>query len=254
MRDTAAATGVLGAVEVANGVREVLQGVRDEFAGDCAYPWVNRSGEPDETWLHVHASRLTPTREDTRLMVVVDHQDITDRKVLEARLSYEATHDPLTKLPNRTLLLDRVEQALVRDRRAGVRTAVLFCDLDYFKQINDQFGHDGGDAVLRAVAQRFGRTVRASDTVSRIGGDEFVVLVESVSDLDESLLVADKLVLSLQEPPSSETSLTPPLPGVSIGVALSQEDSTAESLLRDADAAMYTAKQTGRSRVEAAGT
>jgi diguanylate cyclase (GGDEF)-like protein len=186
-------------------------------------------------------------------MVVVDHQDITDRKLLEARLSYEATHDPLTRLPNRTLLIDRIEQALARDRRAGLRTAVLFCDLDYFKQINDQFGHDGGDAVLRAVAQRFAHTVRASDTVARIGGDEFVVLVESVSDLEESLLVADKLVLSLQEPPATEGSATPPLPGVSVGVAVSGEGATAESLLRDADAAMYTAKQTGRSRVEAAG-
>jgi diguanylate cyclase (GGDEF)-like protein len=102
------------------------------------------------------------------------------------------------------------------------------------------------------VARRFARTIRASDTVARIGGDEFVVLIESVSDLDEALLVADKLALSLREPHPGADAGEPPLPGVSVGVAVSQEASTAESLLRDADAAMYTAKQTGRSRVEAA--
>ena len=250
--DTAAATGVIGAAEVAGGVRDVLNGLRDEFAGDCTYPRLDSNGDPIEVWFHIHATQLASTRDDGRPMVVVDHQDITDRKRLEARLSYEATHDPLTRLPNRTLLVDRIEQAIVRDRRAGLRTAVLFCDLDYFKQINDQFGHEGGDEVLRAVARRFGGTVRASDTVARIGGDEFVVLIESVSDLDEALLVADKLVLSLREPTPVAAHGDPPLPGVSVGVAVSNDKSSAETLLRDADAAMYVAKQTGRSRVEAA--
>jgi diguanylate cyclase (GGDEF)-like protein/PAS domain S-box-containing protein len=252
--DTAAATGVVGAADVAGGVRDVLFGVRTDFAGDCTYPRLDRNGDPSELWFHVHATQLAHRRHAAHPMVVVDHQDITDRKRLEVRLSYEATHDPLTRLPNRTLLLDRIEQALTRDRRAGVRTGVLFCDLDYFKQINDQFGHEGGDAVLRAVARRFARTIRASDTVARIGGDEFVVLIEAVSDLDEALLVADKLVLSLREPHSGMARGEPPLPGVSVGVAVSHEESTAESLLRDADAAMYHAKQTGRSRVEAAGS
>ena len=251
--DSAAATGVIGAADVATGVRDVLFGLRRDFAGDCTYPRLDRNGDPTELWFHVHATQLAQRRNEAHPMVVVDHQDITDRKRLEVRLSYEATHDPLTRLPNRTLLLDRVEQALMRDRRAGLRTAVLFCDLDYFKQINDQFGHDGGDAVLRAVARRFARTIRASDTVARIGGDEFVVLIEAVSDLDEALLVADKLVLSLREPHPGEEAGEPPLPGVSVGVAVSKDDSTADSLLRDADAAMYTAKQSGRSRVEAAG-
>jgi diguanylate cyclase (GGDEF)-like protein/PAS domain S-box-containing protein len=251
--DTAAATGVIGAAEVAGGVRDVLNGSRDEFAGDCTYPRLNRSGDLTDLWFHVHAAPLALANGDDARMVLVDHHDITDRKRLEVRLSFEATHDPLTRLPNRTLLLDRVEQALARDRRGGVRTAVLFCDLDYFKQINDQLGHEGGDAVLRAVARRFAHTVRASDTVARIGGDEFVVLIESVSDLDEALLVADKLVLSLREPPPEIDSGDLPLPGVSVGVAVSNDQSTAESLLRDADAAMYLAKQTGRSRVQAAG-
>ncbi|MFL6239567.1 MAG: diguanylate cyclase [Actinomycetes bacterium] len=250
--DTAAAIGVVGAVDVAGGVRDVLAGLQRDFAGDCTYPRLDERGDPSTLWFHVHATVL-PIERDAGPMVVVDHQDITVRKHLEVRLSFEATHDPLTRLPNRTLLIDRIEQALVRDGRAGLRTAVLFCDLDYFKQINDQFGHDGGDVVLRAVARRFARTIRASDTVARIGGDEFVVLIESVSDLDEALLVADKLVLSLREPQPELTRGEPPLPGVSVGVAISQIDSNAESLLRDADAAMYTAKQTGRSRVEAAG-
>jgi diguanylate cyclase (GGDEF)-like protein len=125
---------------------------------------------------------------------------------------------------------------------------VLFCDLDDFKQINDNYGHDTGDAVLCTVAHRFAGTVRASDTVSRIGGDEFVVLIEAVSDVDEALIVAEKLAQSLHEPVDD----TPPLPGVSVGVALSHEGATAESLLRASDATMYSVKQSGRGHVSVA--
>ncbi|MDX6287793.1 MAG: hypothetical protein QOG53_3278 [Frankiales bacterium] len=248
--DAAAEGGLSGAAEIAAGVREVISGERTEFTGDSAFARIDdndASSSTDEIWLHVHATVLDTNDADDRL-IVVDHQDITDRKRLEVRLAYEATHDPLTRLPNRTLLIDRINQALARDRRAGLRTAVLFCDLDDFKQINDNYGHDAGDAVLCTVARRFAGTVRASDTVSRIGGDEFVVLIEALSDVDEALIVADKLAQALLEPVDD----TPPLPGVSVGVALSHEGATAESLLRASDATMYSVKQSGRGHVSVA--
>jgi diguanylate cyclase (GGDEF)-like protein/PAS domain S-box-containing protein len=247
--DSAATRGITGAAEIHAGVGDVIAGSRSEFSGDSAYARVEN--DPTDTvaemWLHVHAAAITTDGEEGRL-IVVDHQDITDRKRLEVRLAYEATHDPLTRLPNRTLLIDRINQALVRDRRAGLRTAVLFCDLDDFKQINDMHGHNVGDQVLCAVARRFASTVRASDTVSRIGGDEFVVLIEALPDLDEALIVAGKLVQALQEPADD----TPPLPGVSIGLALSSDGATAETLLRASDATMYGVKQSGRGRVSVA--
>jgi diguanylate cyclase (GGDEF)-like protein/PAS domain S-box-containing protein len=248
--ESAAARGITGAAEISAGVHDVIAGLRKEFSGDSAYSRVD-DDEPtntvNEMWLHVHAAAINGGKEADRL-IVVDHQDITDRKRLEVRLAYEATHDPLTRLPNRTLLIDRINQALVRDRRAGLRTAVLFCDLDDFKQINDRYGHNVGDAVLCTVARRFANTVRASDTVARIGGDEFVVLIEALPNLDEALIVADKLVQSLQEPADD----TPSLPGVSVGLALSSQGSTAETLLRAADATMYGVKQSGRGRVSVA--
>jgi diguanylate cyclase (GGDEF)-like protein/PAS domain S-box-containing protein len=237
--DAAAADGVAGSAELANAVRTVLAGSVTAYAADCAY----RSTDGADAWCHVE---LTPLESGG---CIVTQLDITERKRLEVRLAHEATHDALTGLPNRTLLTDRLELALARDRRGGLRTAVLFCDLDFFKTINDDHGHDAGDAVLRAVAKRFRHTVRASDTVARIGGDEFVVLIESVTNLDEVLVVAGKLVQSLVD---EQVGLGLGLPGVSVGVALSEETSNADTLLRQADAAMYSAKQAGRSRVEVA--
>jgi diguanylate cyclase (GGDEF)-like protein/PAS domain S-box-containing protein len=239
----AEASGVVGAVELVSATRELLAGSRPQFAGDCGH---NRA-DGAEAWFHLEVTPLSAGG------AVVTQVDVTERKQLEIALAHEATHDALTGLPNRTLLADRIELALIRDRRAGLRTAVLYCDLDHFKEINDEHGHDYGDAVLRAVAERFTDAIRASDTVARMGGDEFVVLIEAVTSVDEALVVADKLVVSLIEPERDDPGhQTPLLPGVSVGVALSNVESTADSLMREADAAMYAAKQGGRSRVEIA--
>jgi diguanylate cyclase (GGDEF)-like protein/PAS domain S-box-containing protein len=176
-------------------------------------------------------------------------RDITDRKALETRLTSQATHDPLTGLPNRLLFIDRLVHALSLAERNGNDVAVLFCDLDRFKVVNDSLGHTAGDALLFAAATRFREAVRTVDTVARFGGDEFVVLVENLPESTDALRVAEKLEHALLEPVrvgTQEVHVT-----ASIGIAIGRGGvDTAESLVRDADVAMYRAKSNGRARVE----
>jgi diguanylate cyclase (GGDEF)-like protein len=166
----------------------------------------------------------------------------------EEELAFMATHDPLTGLPNRTLIVDRVEQMLARAARSHCSVAALFVDLDNFKSINDTLGHGVGDELLKAVAARLGAVVRGVDAIGRLGGDEFVVLLEDVSMSAGPELVAERLLESLKHPfklgPGGETTLTI---GASIGIA-SGERASAGVLLRDADIAMYRAKWDGRNR------
>jgi diguanylate cyclase (GGDEF)-like protein len=160
-----------------------------------------------------------------------------------------ALHDPLTGLPNRVLLLDRLAQALERNRRRGGRVAVLFLDLDRFKVVNDSLGHDVGDRLLIATAQRMTAALRPGDTATRFGGDEFVVVCEEIESEQEAVDIADRLATALLEPfdlGDREMFVT-----VSVGVAVSSaDDDQPNSLIRDADAAMYLAKSRGRARVE----
>jgi diguanylate cyclase (GGDEF)-like protein len=162
-------------------------------------------------------------------------------------LNHLASHDNLTGLPNRRLFLDRLDLALARARRNEERLALLFIDLDRFKDINDMHGHAAGDAMLRAVAERIRASVRESDTVARLGGDEFVVLVEGTHHPEDTSLLAQKVL----------TALTPPVPygtmtlevGASIGVSqYPQDGQTASELVASADRAMYRAKKEGNRR------
>ena len=166
----------------------------------------------------------------------------------EEELAFLATHDPLTGLPNRTLILDRVEQMLARAARRQTPVAALFIDLDNFKTINDTLGHGVGDELLRAVAARLAGVVRQADGLGRLGGDEFVVVAEDISLAAGPELVAERLLDALKHPfklgAEGETRLTVT---ASIGVAAGERD-TAEELLRDADIAMYRAKWDGRNR------
>jgi diguanylate cyclase (GGDEF)-like protein len=166
----------------------------------------------------------------------------------EEELAFLATHDPLTGLPNRTLILDRVEQMLARSARNQTPVAALFIDLDNFKSINDSLGHGVGDELLRAVAARLGGVVRHVDALGRLGGDEFVVIAEELSLDVGPELVAERLLDALKHPfklgPNGDTRLTV---SASIGIAAGQRRS-AEDLLRDADIAMYQAKWDGKSR------
>jgi diguanylate cyclase (GGDEF)-like protein len=166
----------------------------------------------------------------------------------EEELAFLATHDPLTDLPNRTLILDRVEQMLARAARAGTSVAALFVDLDNFKSINDTLGHGVGDELLQAVASRLEGVVRQVDALGRLGGDEFVVIAEEISMSGGPQLVAERLLDSLKQPfDLGEANAIRLTVSASIGIAVGLRD-TAEDLLRDADIAMYRAKWDGKSR------
>jgi diguanylate cyclase (GGDEF)-like protein len=169
--------------------------------------------------------------------------DLVDQKT--EQLEYQALHDTLTGLPNRALLLDRMEHAIARQERDPSGVAVLFVDLDNFKSINDTLGHAAGDDYLKAVAGRLTAALRSSDTVGRLGGDEFVVLVEEPALLGGPELVAQRIMDVFAEPIHVSGVATPV--SCSIGIALSRGDG-AESLLQDADVAMYRAKAAGRKR------
>jgi diguanylate cyclase (GGDEF)-like protein len=167
----------------------------------------------------------------------------------EDELSFLATHDPLTGLPNRTLILDRVEQMLARSRRNQTPVAALFIDLDNFKSINDTLGHGVGDELLRAFAARLDCVVRATDTLGRLGGDEFVVISEELSLAAGPELIAGRLLEALKQPfklgVDSETRISVT---ASVGVATGEHITTAEELLGAADIAMYRAKWDGKNR------
>ena len=168
-------------------------------------------------------------------------------------LRHMAQHDPLTGLPNRALFDDRLSRELERSKRQNGRFAVVFIDIDYFKPINDQYGHAEGDKVLKRVAQQLEGSVRAADTVGRMGGDEFVVLLAQLSASDSILVLAEKLRLSLKQPfdfGGSQHSIS-----CCIGVAVYPKDGTdPDSLTKSADDAMYRAKQDGRDCVRLSST
>jgi diguanylate cyclase (GGDEF)-like protein len=161
------------------------------------------------------------------------------------QLRHQALHDTLTDLPNRALIVDRAQQALVRGRREHCAPAAMFIDLDNFKGVNDMFGHAVGDALLRAVAARVSAVLREGDTVGRIGGDEFVVLVEGGPAKADPELVAERLLQVLREPYELPGTDGPIVATASIGLAIGDRVS-ADALLRDADIALYEAKAAGR--------
>jgi diguanylate cyclase (GGDEF)-like protein/PAS domain S-box-containing protein len=176
-------------------------------------------------------------------------RDITARVRAEEDLARMAHYDPLTGLPNRTLLLDRLQRAMARADRGQALLAVMFLDLDQFKEINDSLGHATGDAVLKEAALRLESCLRLTDTVARLGGDEFTILLEDVRSVDEISRVAGKLLSAISGPAEvagHELHLS-----TSIGVTVYPlDDQDADTLLRNADLAMYHAKQEGRNNVQ----
>src|SRR2546430_5413322 len=165
---------------------------------------------------------------------------------LEEQLRQLAFHDPLTLLANRNLFRDRVQHALTLAQFGQSSVAVMFLDLDNFKNINDSLGHDAGDCLLQAVAQRIVKTTRSSDTVARLDGDEFAVLLEGIATVSEVGRLADALIDTLGLPFTLEGMEV--RVAASIGVAFSRPDTGAEALLSNADIAMYHAKAAGKNR------
>jgi diguanylate cyclase (GGDEF)-like protein/PAS domain S-box-containing protein len=174
-------------------------------------------------------------------------RDITQRKESQERIQYLAHYDSLTGLPNRTLLADRMKIAIGNAARYSKRLALLFVDLDRFKLVNDSLGHEIGDKLLKVAAERMQSTIRHIDTISRLGGDEFIVLLSQIAAAEDAARVAEKLIAAVSEPyriEEHELLLT-----ASVGISIYPDSGTeANSLLRNADASMYSAKESGRNR------
>ncbi len=178
--------------------------------------------------------------------IVCIARDVTERKQFEDRLHRLAFHDPLTSLPNRALLLERLNHALSRTQRSGAPHAVLFLDLDNFKLINDSLGHEAGDAVLQKMGKCLQRCVRPADTVARFGGDEFIILLEDLEDVQQPSLIAQRVLQELQQPITVDGQDIFTM--ASVGLATSSSGITASELVRNADTAMYYAKAQGKNR------
>lgn len=208
--------------------------------------FVRPSGEP--FWVEMSIS-LVQVDDGEPAYFIVQIQDITERLNAEQRLRHQAFHDPLTGLPNRGLFVDRLGHALARARRESTVVAVLFMDLDNFKIVNDSLGHRAGDELLIEMASRLELCVRPGDTVSRIGGDEFTVLLENISGVADAIRVAQRIAeqsMTLYAIGDRQIAVT-----ASIGVAVSSDERrSADDLIRDADTAMYEAKRRGKSRYE----
>lgn len=226
-----------------------VEHVRRFLASDQAELPMGRRGEvsgyrKDGSVFPAKAS-IARFRSGDECLLVVTLQDISERKLAEQALTWRASHDPLTALPNRALIRDRLSSALARSKRGQGQVVLLFIDLDGFKLINDSHGHEAGDRLLVEVAERLVASVRPGDTVGRLGGDEFVVLGEQVEDIDALSGLAERLNAVLREPVRLDGH--DHFVSASIGVAVGHGAShSAEDMLRNADAAMYAVKARGR--------
>jgi len=176
--------------------------------------------------------------------------DISELKQIEEQIQHLASYDNLTGLANRALFTERIERALLTARRQHFKLAIFFIDLDKFKPINDELGHETGDCLLKAAAQRMMECVRESDTVARLGGDEFAVLLTAIATEQDACSVAEKIRCALNRPFVTPAGISLTI-SCSIGIAFYPEHGNRErDLLRSADEAMYRAKKSGRNAVE----
>lgn len=227
----------------------LIEPIRCALAGETVSietPYTSTTGNRS-SWFRYH---FQPVRIDGEFAFLLAFaEDISIRKMAEARIEHLAHHDTLTGLPNRLLLKDRLKLAIANSARSGSKLALCFIDLDHFKNVNDSVGHTLGDALLVTVAQRLQACVRESDTLARIGGDEFVILLGNIHGPDDCLHIVEKVIATTAEPVVLESRAF----GVtaSIGIALWPDDGAdAEILTRNADMAMYQAKMNGRNNYQ----
>jgi diguanylate cyclase (GGDEF)-like protein/PAS domain S-box-containing protein len=222
--------------------RNWVGALREERSRTAAYRARRRDGSI--VWLETTFRAVRAPGGEALEMVCVS-RDISERKSAELELAHRALHDGLTGLPNRTLFLDRLGQALRHSRRRERGVAVVFLDLDRFKLVNDSLGHKAGDRLLVDVAMRLSSALRPSDTLARFGGDELTLLCEDIRDVEDARLIAQRLLETFAEPflvQDGEAFLQ-----ASIGIAISRDGfEVPEDLIRDADAAMYRAKARGQ--------
>jgi diguanylate cyclase (GGDEF)-like protein len=209
-----------------------------------SYPFVSIRKDGTEIFLE---NSVSPLRNNEGKIIGFRSisRDVTEHKQFEQKLAEMATHDPLTGLPNRVLLSDRFTIGLALSRRSGNRLAVLMLDLDQFKTVNDSMGHDVGDKLLKAVGKRLTGIMRKGDTIARIGGDEFILVLPQISQANDVVEFAQRILDAFLEPfvfDGYRLHIT-----TSIGIAVYPEGGKdIESLLKNADTAMYWAKEQGR--------
>ena len=205
--------------------------------------WRQTVSDHSAPWQEMHVAEAAELARDIDQVLL---------RLAEAQMAHMGLHDALTGLPNRRLLVERITSALDRADRHGGEVAILFCDLDDFKRVNDTAGHAAGDAVLVEVAARLSSVLRAGDSVARVGGDEFVIVLEPVGGMvqtqEPATEIAERVKIELSRPIRYQDSEH--VISVSVGITFAAAGGLAEDALRDADVAMYRAKQSGKNRVE----
>jgi diguanylate cyclase (GGDEF)-like protein len=234
-------------------VAAVAEMAEEVVAGRQAHWHAELQHGDGQVWLELAAAAWPTPGENGpgEVGAVIQVADVTQRRLVQRRLREAALHDPLTGLPNRTLLEDRLRHALSAAHRSGDQVALLYCDLDDFKPVNDTGGHAAGDHVLIGVAERLAAAVRPGDTVARLGGDEFAVVCPDLPDEDAAAAVAERIVAAMADPfPVAGWEFQV---GISVGLAMADSHTDAARVLQQADAAMYDAKGSGKGRVASAG-
>ena len=207
-----------------------------------------RVAHADGGWRHMEVVTTNLLNNPAVSGIVINARDITERVEVAAQLEEKAFHDELTGLPNRSLLLDRLADALHRASRHDRMVGVLFLDLDRFKVVNDSLGHSVGDELLSETARRLEQTIRPDDTVARLGGDEFVVVIGNMVRTTDALVAAERVRSAVAQPVTLGNEST--VVTTSVGIAIAFGDESPAELLQDADTAMYRAKEGGRDRAE----
>jgi diguanylate cyclase (GGDEF)-like protein len=235
-----------GIVVFANGAAAQMMGeTRSQLLGKVAsFPVASTAARRPDHESFLADMRVLSTDWEGEPAVLALLRDVTERSLADAEMAYRATHDPVTGLPNRYLLDDRLKQALARDRREPKTLAILFCDVDGLKGINDRLGHAVGDQVLMETARRIEAVIRPADTAAHLGGDEFVVLCEGIDD-EAAAAVVGRVTSAFDTPMAVEGAEV--TVGVSVGLAITSDpDALPAELLAEADHAMYRAKQRRR--------